>query len=659
MNLASEYYLTLARVCFQNDVMRPSTLLRPRTISLSPFPVIVLCLLVAAAACTRGNPGEPGPGSSAGALAAAIAQGMTQHTLDGVPLTRDVDSETFAALVSPLDDQPVTVEVSHVEEADDAATATLEWRWDVHGHDWNYTSRAQLRKDNDQWRLDWRPSVLEPSLNDGDRLGLFTSASPRGRILGDDGTILVTDRPVLRYGLDKSQVQPSRVGRSARAIARALEVDADSFARQAEAAGPKAFVEALTLRAQEARDRISPSYADIPGAVLVKDTLPLAPTREFAAPVLGRVGPATAELIDASEGQVSVGDEVGLSGLQQRYEDQLAGRPGLDIVAVDDSEERRILFTVRPQRGADLHTTLDPKLQIKAETALASLGQKGPPSALVAIRPSDGALLSVANGPGNAGREVAASGQYAPGSTFKVVTALALLRKGVTLGQVLPCPNTANVDGRVFNNYSGYPDSQLGAVSFTTAFAYSCNTAMISARDRLDRNDLPAAAAALGIGPDADLGFPAYFGQVPPPRGETEKAADLIGQGTVLASPMAMATVAASVVKGRTVTPHLLPDRDATPRRAEQPLTAEETTALRKLMRAVVVQGSGSFLADVPGDVGAKTGTAEYGKPNPSGALPTHAWMIATRGDLAISVFVETGESGSQTAGPILKEFLS
>jgi cell division protein FtsI/penicillin-binding protein 2 len=73
-------------------------------------------------------------------------------------------------------------------------------------------------------------------------------------------------------------------------------------------------------------------------------------------------------------------------------------------------------------------------------------------------------------------------------------------------------------------------------------------------------------------------------------------------------------------------------------------------------MRGVVTRGSGSFLADVPGaPVLAKTGTAEFGDEEP---LRTHAWMIAVHGDLAVAVFVEVGESGSGTAGPVLEAFL-
>ncbi len=104
--------------------------------------------------------------------------------------------------------------------------------------------------------------------------------------------------------------------------------------------------------------------------------------------------------------------------------------------------------------------------------------------------------------------------------------------------------------------------------------------------------------------------------------------------------------------------PHLL-DEFAPEAELAVPLTREEARALEGLMRAVVTEGSGSFLSGLPGEIGAKTGTAEYGDPGPGGELATHAWMVATRGDLAVAVFVETGESGSSTAGPLLEAFLS
>ena len=112
---------------------------------------------------------------------------------------------------------------------------------------------------------------------------------------------------------------------------------------------------------------------------------------------------------------------------------------------------------------------------------------------------------------------------------------------------------------------------------------------------------------------------------------------------------MAMAAVAASVVRGEVVVPRLLPEQETEPATPKEPLTASEAAALKDMMRAVVTEGSATFLAGLPGPpVGAKTGTAEFGTGDP---LPTHTWMTATQGDLAVAVFVEVGESGSRPPG--------
>jgi cell division protein FtsI/penicillin-binding protein 2 len=241
-----------------------------------------------------------------------------------------------------------------------------------------------------------------------------------------------------------------------------------------------------------------------------------------------------------------------------------------------------------------------------------------------------------------------------------VVSSLALLRAGLRPGTPVSCPATTVVNGKRFKNYSDYPAGGLGRITLATAVANSCNTAFIGQRDRVSQADLADAAAGLGLGVDHDRGFPAYFGSVPRTAAEagsvTGHAASMIGQGKVLASPMAMAAVAASVGRGSLVVPRLLPAHktDATPPAA--PLTAREAAQLRSLMRGVVTRGSGSFLASLPGaPVVAKTGTAEFGDRAP---LQTHAWMIAVHGDLAVAVFVDVGESGSGTAGPILDRFL-
>ncbi len=624
------------------------------------LPLALLLPVALLTACSGSD--DPTPQDAA----TQVAKALTSGTLPTDLFTGTTPQTAYDAVVAGLgEDAAPRVKVASVDQQDGSrdATARLAWRWDLGGSVWSYQTEVPLRQDatDRTWTATWSPAVVEASLTDGEKLETHAIAPSRGDILGARGVALVTERPVVRYGLDKTKVKPAQAVPSARLIAAELDVAPAPFVKAVRAAGAKAFVEALVLRQADAGQVDPASYGRIPGAVALAGSLPLAPSREFAAPILGRVGPATAELIEKSDGRLSVGDTTGLSGLQARYDEQLTGTPGLQVEAVSDDGSRK-LFGAPAKDGTPLRTTLDTRLQLKAERVLAVADPErpGPATALVAIRPSTGAILAAASGPGADGQNLATYGQYAPGSTFKLVSSLALLRSGLTPTSTVPCPASVTVDGKVFENYDDYPAGRLGPIPLRDAVANSCNTAFISERARVRGDDLASAAAALGLGVDHDLGFPAYFGQVPPPAGETERAADLIGQGKILASPLAMATVAASIRAGHVVVPHLLAEFTPTADPAA-PLTAQEASQLQALMHAVVTDGSGRLLAGLPGGgtLGAKTGTAEYGEPGPGGKLPTHAWMVATQGDLAVAVFVETGASGSGTAGPLLLRFLS
>jgi cell division protein FtsI/penicillin-binding protein 2 len=595
-----------------------------------------------------------GGGSGAQDAARDAAQQLAAGKLAGHPWTDPATAQqALSKITAGLGDLHPTVRVQKTGSGDDRTTATLSWSWPVvPDHPWRYSTHLALTRHGGDWTATWAPDVVAPGLGDGDRLRAVRVTAPRGDILGPGGAQIVTDRPVVRFGLDKHQLEPAQYADSATRLARLLGIDVAPYVKQVRASGPKAFVVGLTLRAQDVPPTVQRDYLRIPGAYAQHGTMPLAPSREFAAALLGRVGEATAEIVEDSKGRVHGGDVVGLSGLQRRYDEQLAGSPGVRVESVDPDGKATALFSVDPVAGKPLRLTLIPRLQGVAERALADVG---PASALVAIRPSTGALLAAASGPGSKGYDTATYGRYAPGSTFKIVSALALLRAGLTPSSTLHCTPTVTVNGKRFKNYGDYPPGGLGDISLTEALANSCNTAFVSAHAKLSGNDLAQAAAALGLGVDHDTGFPSYFGQVPPAASETEAAADMIGQGKVLASPMAMATVVASVVAGHTVVPHLLGDDHATAHPAH-PLSTAEARALRTMMRAVVTDGSGVGLADVPGPpVIAKTGTAEFGDAPP---LPTHAWMVAGQGDLAVAVFVDRGESGSHTAGPILERFL-
>ena len=609
-------------------------------------------LLLTLSACT-----VPGFGPDAEEAVDQLAKGLSSGDVSSVDFVEGDAAATkdYAAITEALGKAKVSV--GTVSTDGDAATGQLRWSWKVGKETWTYETEAKLTKgetdDGDAWLVRWDPTLVESSLKPGERLVETAIKPERGDILGADDKPVVTQRPVLRVGIDKSTLKGAEAARSATSLAQLVDVETKGFVKQVKASGPKAFVQAIVYRRNDVPAQVLDDLSGIKGARAISDRLPLAPTKDFAGAILGTVGPATAELVKDSDGRIQAGDDVGISGLQKRYDEQLFGTRGATVVAVDEKGERRTLFTADPTPGKPLRTTIDPAIQQTAQQVLADVPSG---SALVAIRPSTGDLVAVASGPGSKGYNTATYGRYAPGSTFKVVSTLALLRAGVTPQTEVPCPATTVVDGKSFKNYDDYPASGLGEISFEDALANSCNTAFISQRDKLDPESLEQAAASLGLGVDHDLGFPAYFGEVGKPGSETQAAASMIGQGSVLASPMAMATVVASVLERKTVLPRLLPDNDVQQKEPAEPLTTAEASKLRSMMRAVVERGSGELLGDLPGGpVIAKTGTAEFGEQPP---LPTHAWMVAGRDDLAVAVFVERGESGSGTAGPVLHEFL-
>lgn len=537
-----------------------------------------------------------------------------------------------------LDGARVLATTEDVAASGDTARATVRARWSVPGIGaWSYRTRLALERRDGHWKVAWAPTVVHPKLSSGRRLGTVRDPDARAPILDRQGRPLVSARPVVRIGLDRGTVKD--VDASAAALAAVLHVDGAALASAAKRAGPKQFVEAVALRAGAYRPALAQQVEAIQGTQVVQGTQQLAPSKAFARALLGTVGPATAEQIRRSKGKVGLGDDVGQWGLEARYQDQLAGTPTRRIVIRSRTGAPVATLLNRPGRkGRELRTTLDRPVQDAAETALGAGGQK---AALVAVQPSSGDVLAVANRPIEAAYDRAVDGRYAPGSTFKVVSTAALLRAGVKTSDIVACPKTITVGGKQFKNFEG---EAVGAVPFARDFAQSCNTAFVSLAKRLQPGALTRTARDFGLGRTG-------ASEVPAGRDAVERAAGMIGQDRIVASPLAMAGVAATVADGRWRAPRLV----ATDKHASGPaLDPGELSTLRALMRSVVTSGTGTALAPIPGEVAGKTGTAEYGGGDPP---PTHAWFIAFRGDLAIAVLVENGRSGGSVAAPIAARF--
>ncbi|MGY1604808.1 penicillin-binding transpeptidase domain-containing protein [Geodermatophilus sp. SYSU D00815] len=565
-------------------------------------------------------------------------------------LTSDPDATTTLLEQTAQDLPEATLSGELGEVTVDGENATVGWTatWDLAAApDWSYDATLDLREAEDGWQVVSAPTIVSPELSEGQRLRLTRLLPERAPITDGTGAPLFTATEVVNVGVDPAQV--TDLPALAAALAAATGVDAQQIVQDVQAAQPGQFVPVITLRRPDF-EAIRAQVFDLPGAVFPTETRMLAPTSRFALALLGRVGPATAEVLEESqdedgESRYAAGDQLGLSGLQRAFQEQLAGTPGytVAVVSLDEStgDEGREIASVAPEPGTPVQTPLVPAVQTAADAAVATSPL---PTHVVVVRPGTGELLAVSSNeaadPGNALR-----GQFPPGSSMKTMTATALLSAGaVTPDTPVPCPGTTTVEGREFENEDRF---DLGTVPFTEAFAQSCNTTFIQLGLQLPDDALAQAAAAYGVGSEWDLPIGIYSGSVPGDATGTTKAADQIGQGEVLMSPAQMALVAAGIASGTPAPPVEVVGGDPAGAAPAGP-PAGVLDALRPLMRQVVLSGTATALAD-RGEVYGKTGTAEYGSGDPP---PAHGWFVGyqlagPQGDIAFAVLVEGGQSSS------------
>jgi cell division protein FtsI/penicillin-binding protein 2 len=585
----------------------------------------------------------------------AAARGFLDDWTGGHPdaaakQTTDPDATTalLKQTAEDLPDATLKAKVGTVTVKDDTATVAWKATWDLAAApDWSYAATLDLEKSGDSWKVVGEPTIVSPELDKGQHLVLARSLPDRAAITDANGQPLFTPTEVVNVGVDPGQV--TDLPSLAAALGSATGVDPQQIVTDVQKAKPGQFVPVITLRRPDF-EAIRAQVFDLPGAVFPTDTRLLAPTSRFGLALLGRVGAATAEVLDESKGsdgkpRYAAGDQLGLSGLQRAYQEQLSGTPGftVSVASTDQStgDQGRQIASVAPKPGTPIQTPLVPAIQNAADAAVA--GQTLP-THIVVVRPGTGEILAVSSNtaadPGNALR-----GQFPPGSSMKTMTATALLSAGsVTPDTTVPCPGTTTVDGREFENEDQF---DLGTVSLTEAFAQSCNTSFISLGIQLPDDALNKAAASYGVGSDWKLPIGIFSGTVPADATGTTKAADQIGQGQVLMSPAQMALVVAGIASGTPAAPVEVVGGDAAGPAPTGP-SQQVLDALRPMMRQVVLTGTAKALGD-RGEVYGKTGTAEFGDKTPPDA---HGWFVGyqiggPQGDIAFACLVEGGQSSS------------
>ncbi|MFJ9077684.1 penicillin-binding transpeptidase domain-containing protein [Streptomyces sp. NPDC102278] len=313
---------------------------------------------------------------------------------------------------------------------------------------------------------------------------------------------------------------------------------------------------------------------------------------------------------------------------------------------------RRTLLTLVAGEPSTLKTYLDAKVQAAAEQAVARF----PESSVVAVKPSNGHILAIANNRKD-GYNAAMTGTRAPGSTMKIVTAAMLLDRGkVAADKPAPCDKTVSWGGRSFHNLENFRLPE--GTNFSTSFARSCNTAFIKQIKEVDEDAALSkeATEVFGIGLDWKTGIKSFDGKVPVTTG-AESAAEYIGQGQITMNPLNIASITATARSGRFHQPLLVsPELDGRPTAtAARTMKSSVRGQLVSMMRLTATSGTGAkAMASVGGDKGAKTGSAEV-----DGAGSPDSWFTGFSDDVAAAAMVEGGGHGSDAAGPIVAAVLS
>ncbi len=367
------------------------------------------------------------------------------------------------------------------------------------------------------------------------------------------------------------------------------------------------------------------------------------------------VAPRITSVNDAAGNSLTSYGDAGLDNVTAGIEAGAApagyGSPGLSVqvrTAAGKAVGKTQVLLVSPKNFAGLATTIRPAAERAARSAVGAHND----SSMVVIQPSTGKILAIAN---NAGyNDFALTAAVAPGSTMKTITSTALFNQGVlTPDSPVACPRTFTIQGITYHNDKG--ESEPASTPFITDFAQSCNNAFSTQWSHLTGGRLAHTARDYyGLDQDWDIGIggqSARYFNAPPSAAGSELAQEDFGEGKLTASPLAMASVAATIDSGRFRQPYLAV---GAPRVTAKPLPARTDRWMKQMMRAVVTSGTAAPIGFGPG-VYAKTGTADVngqGQPN--------SWLIAfvPSRNIAVACLVVNAGYGAQFAGPEVKAFL-
>lgn len=521
--------------------------------------------------------------------------------------------DMYTSTYDGLQAESVDVEIDGVTQDDTVATAHYTVTWKLpKDHTLQYETSATLTKSGDEWTMRWQPSEIHPNLGAHQHLELRPVVADRASVVSSDGADILKPGTQYRLLVDTTQV-------------------GDKDALAAQIAGVVSGIDASKL-AQDLKDNVGTYSVGVydtlpniqaPGVRINEEPALLPATKDFAPDMMARIRSIVQDKLDGTNGwRVSVVNQEG-NALSD-----------VDFHAATPSPAKKVSIDTKVQRAAQEAVNL----------------RSGSQAMLVAMRPSTGEILAVAQtSAADAQGSLALTGQFPPGSVFKILTGAAGLdTQGLSAESTVPCPGTMDLFGRTVTNYNSF---SLGNVPLYEAFAQSCNTTFANISTNLDKGVLKNEAKRFGMGLDYSIpGLDTLTGSVPEGDTPLDRTESGYGQGTDLVSPFGMALVSSTVAAGVRPVPYLISGEQTTVNENPDGPTPYVLDNLRTMMRKTVTSGTAAGMR-AHGTIYGKTGEAEI-----NGG--SHAWFTGYRDDdIAFATLVVLG-GGSEISVSITDHFL-
>jgi penicillin-binding protein 2 len=545
------------------------------------------------------------------------------------------------------------------------------------------------------WELQIKSPEIYNERAERNRIKALPIAAPRGKILDRDGRVIVDSHSTWELILSRENLKQDHLHE----IADGLHLDYDDLVKKVNRYRSRPKYEPIVIK-----EELSPSdlaFVDshrdpetFPEMEVIESQHRLYPDNGILAHTIGYTGEISeSELDNPDYAKYNQGQIIGKFGIEKEYNDSLMGIDGERQSVVDNlGKEREILGIKEAIPGKNLQLSIDLDLQVVAELALGD--RRG---SVVALDPNTGEILAMAShptfdpnkfavrikskdwkeltsDPGNPLLNRSIQAQWAPGSTFKPIVALAGLEtSSIDEDTTFSCPGGATFYGHYYACWGKH-----GSVSLHKGITQSCDSYFYNVGNKTGIDNIAFYAHQAGLGVRSGVDLPGEAsGTVPSTEwklrtqrqkwfaGETISVA--IGQGATQVTPLQLARAIGGIAMGGVWhVPHLEKSITQTEKPHEWALNPDNVKKVVYGMYGVVNEGGTGGRAKLPGiDVCGKTGSAQiaseaYEKAHPG--TKDNAWFVAFapcyKPEIMIAVLWENCGLHGQFAAPIARDVM-